>query len=55
MTLPFGVIGYIICNWKEENRYSFKDSINGKLYKNQKVAEKICNKLGYYIVRGVYE
>lgn len=49
---------WIICKWKEAGAYTEKDSINGKLYKSQNIAESIQErKYPYlqfqYVVRSV--
>lgn len=47
--------GWIITKWKESGIYRIEDSINGKIYKSDKVAQKVSDKIGYmeYVVRSV--
>lgn len=46
---------YIITRWKQSGIYKIQDSINGKTYKSEKLAQKVADKIGYmeFVVRSV--
>ncbi len=50
--------GWIICKWKQAGAYTLADSVNGKVYKSQAIAESVQERcypyLQYgYVVRSV--
>ena len=52
------ITGWIVCKWKQSGMYTLSDSINGKVYKSQNIAESVQGRyypyLQYqYVIRSV--
>ena len=48
--------GWIICKWKQAGAYTLADSVNGKVYKSQAIAESVERRFYQeydYVVRSI--